>query len=401
MKNISQLLEREKKYFLNTYSRIPLEITHSEGVYLYTSDGKKYLDFFTGLGVNALGHSHPKIIKAVKKQNEKFSHLSNYYITNIQIEFAELLLKHSSMEKIFLTNSGTEAVEAALKLLRKKYGPDGKLFSLTNSFHGRTYGALSLTSREKYRESFKPLLPGIYQLNFNNLNDLKQNVDDTTVAIFLEFIQGEGGINLLSQEYINLLKDLRDKYGFAVVADEIQSGIGRTGKGFAFEHFNITPDIIISAKAIGGGLPLGALLTSGDYADVFIPGDHGTTFGGNPVACAAGKVVLDEVFENDLVSSVAKLGEYLIQKLNEFKDLNPGKIKEVRGKGFMIGIEISGAGKDIVEQMRERNILINSTNENTLRLLPPLITTKTEIDIFLESFEKVIEDFHPEELSFK
>ncbi len=395
MKNKLKLLEREKKYFLNTYNRIPLEVIHGEGVYLYTSDGKKYLDFFSGLGVNALGYSHPKIIKAIKDQSEKFAHLSNYYITDIQMEFAELLLKHSGMKKIFLTNSGTEAIEAALKLLRKKYGSDRKVFSLTNSFHGRTYGALSLTARGKYREAFKPLLPGIYQLDFNNLDDLKQKIDKTTSAIFLEFIQGEGGINLLSQEYINLLKDLRDNYGFAVVADEIQSGIGRTGKAFAFEHFKIIPDIIVSAKAIGGGLPLGALLTSGDYADVFIPGDHGTTFGGNPVACAAGKVVLDEVFENDLVGSVAKLGEYFIQKLNELKELYPDKIKEVRGKGFMIGIEILNSGKEIVEQMRERNILINSTNVNTLRILPPLIATKTEIDVFLESFEKVIENGHP------
>ena len=395
MKNNLNLLEREKKYFLNTYNRIPLEITSGEGVYLHTSDGKKYLDFFTGLGVNYIGHAHSKIIKAIKVQNEKFSHLSNFYITNIQIEFAELLLKYSGMEKIFLTNSGAEAVEAALKLLRKKYGPDRKIFSLTNSFHGRTYGALSLTAREKYRNSFKPLLSGIYQINFNNLDDLRQNIDENTAAIFLEFLQGEGGINLLSQEYVNLLKELRDKYDFAIVADEIQSGIGRTGKGFAFEHFKITPDIIVSAKAIGGGLPLGALLTSGDYADVFTSGDHGTTFGGNPIACAAGKVVLEEVFENDLVGSVAKLGEYLIQELNKFKELYPDKIKEVRGKGYMIGIEISGAGNDIVDQMRERNILINSTKVNTLRILPPLIATKTEIEIFLESFEKVIEDFHP------
>ncbi len=302
-----KLLEREKKYFLNTYSRIPLDITYGEGSYLYTSDGEKYLDFFSGLGVNALGHSHPKIIKAINEQVEKFSHISNYYITEIQIEFAELLLKHSRMEKVFLTNSGTEAIEASIKLLRKRYGPNKKIYSLTNSFHGRTYGALSLTAREKYRESFKPLLPGIYHLDFNNLDDLRQNVDETTAAVFLEFLQGEGGINFVSQEYINLLKDLRDKYGFAIVADEIQSGIGRTGKGFAFEHFKITPDIIISAKAIGGGLPLGALLTSSNYADIFVPGDHGTTFGGNPVACAAGKIVLDEVFENNLVNSVANM----------------------------------------------------------------------------------------------
>jgi len=390
MKNKFQLLEKEKKYFLNTYSRIPLEIIHGKGAYLFTSDGEKYLDFFSGLGVNALGHSHPKIIKAVQDQNEKFSHLSNYYITDVQIDFAELLLKHSRMEKIFLTNSGTEAVEAALKLLRKKYGPDKKIFSLANSFHGRTYGALSLTAREKYRASFKPFLPGINQLKFNDLDDLRRNVDETTAAIFLEFLQGEGGINFVSQEYINLLKKLKGKYDFTVVADEIQSGIGRTGKGFAFEHFNFTPDIIISAKAIGGGLPLGALLTSGDYADIFTPGDHGTTFGGNPVACAAGKIVLEEVFENELVSSVSVLGEYLIQELNKFKHLNPAKIDDIRGKGFIIGIEISGSGMEIVEKMREKNILINSTDHNTLRILPPLITTKTEIDIFLECFYEVL-----------
>ncbi|NNG27793.1 MAG: acetylornithine/succinylornithine family transaminase [Ignavibacteriaceae bacterium] len=390
MKNKLHLLEKEKKYFLNTYSRIPLEVTHGEGVYLFTSDGKKYLDFFSGLGVNALGHSHPKISKAVKEQIEKFSHLSNYYITDIQIEFAELLLEHSRMENIFLTNSGTEAVEATLKLLRKKYGPRNNIFSLTNSFHGRTYGALSLTAQEKYTESFKPLLPKINQLKFNNLDYLREHVNENTAAIFLEFVQGEGGINFISQEYITLLKELKDKYDFAVVADEIQSGIGRTGKGFSFEHFNIIPDIIICAKAIGGGLPLGALLTSSNYADVFAPGDHGTTFGGNPIACAAGKVVLNEVFENGLVYSVAKLGEYFIKELNKFKHLNPDKIKEVRGKGFMIGVEIPVSGDEIIKQMREKNILINSTNNNTLRILPPLISTKTEINIFLESFCKVL-----------
>ena len=390
MKDKLQFLDQEKKYFLSTYNRIPIEITHGNGAYLFTSDGEKYLDFFSGLGVNALGHSHPKIIKAVNEQIEKFSHLSNFYISDIQIEFAELMLKHSGMEKIFLTNSGTEAIEAALKLIRKKSGPDKKIFSLTNSFHGRTYGALSLTAREKYREAFKPMLPGIFQLKFNELDELRDKINETTAAIFLEFLQGEGGINFVSQEFINLLKELRNKYNFAIVADEIQSGIGKTGKGFAFEHFNITPDIIISAKAIGGGLPLGALLTSGEYSHVFIPGDHGTTFGGNPIACAAGKIVLEEIFENDLVSSVATLGEYLIKELNKFKDINPTKINDIRGKGFMIGIEISGSGKEAVELMREKNILINSTNMNTLRILPPLIATRTEIDIFLKTFYEIL-----------
>lgn len=384
------LLEKDKETFLTTYRRIPLDIAYGKGVHLYTKSGEKYLDFFSGLGVHALGHSHPKIIKAINSQINNFSHISNYFLTPIQIEFTELLLKHSGMKRAFLTNSGTETVEAALKLLRKKFGPDKKIFSLSNSFHGRTYGALSLTANENYRNSFVPLLPGIYQMNFNSVEDLKKNIDKNTAAIFLEFVQGEGGINLVSQEFIDCLKDLRNKYDFAIVADEIQSGIGRTGKGFSFEHFDLKPDIIVSAKAIGGGLPLGALLVSDEYIEVFNQGDHGTTFGGNPVACAAGKVVLEEVFNKNIIKSVAKLGEFLINELNKLKELVPGKIKEIRGKGFMIGIEINVSGKDIEDKMLKQNILINLTNKNTIRLLPPLTTTKTEIDFFLEHFYKTI-----------
>ena len=293
------IFEKEKEFFIHTYNRIPVEIKSGQGVHLIDKNGNRYLDFFSGLGVNALGYAHPKIVKAVSEQIAKFAHLSNNYITDIQIEFAELLLKNSKMSKVFLSNSGTEAIEGAIKLIRKKYGPDKKIYSLTNSFHGRTYGAMSLTARSKYRKGFEPLLPNIEQINFNDVNDLQNKIDKNTAGIFIEFIQGEGGINVVSQEFADKLKELRNKFDLLIVADGIQCGIGRTGLPFSHNHLNINPDIIVSAKAIGGGLPLGAILISSELEDVFEVGKHGTTFGGNPVSCAAGKVVLKKYLKMD------------------------------------------------------------------------------------------------------
>lgn len=382
------IFDREKEIFLPVYNRIPLEISHGEGVYLFDKNGNRYQDLFAGLAVNALGYAHPKIVQAVSSQIAKFGHISNRFITDVQIELGELLLKYSGMSKVFLSNSGTEATEGALKIIRKKEGPDKKIFSLTQSFHGRTYGALSLTYREKYKKGFEPLLPNIYQIHFNDVKDLKKQVDESTAAVFLEFIQGEGGINIVSEEFASVLFELRDKYHFSVVADEIQSGIGRTGKPFAFNHFNVLPDIIIAAKAIGGGLPLGAILTSSKLDNVLKADLHGTTFGGNPVSCAAGNVVLHEVFENGIMENAAELGKYFIENLKKLAGKLPGHIKEVRGKGFMIGIELQYAGQDIVNKILEKKILINCTNQNVLRILPPLIITKKEIDYFLVNLEE-------------
>ncbi len=319
-----------------------------------------------------------------------FGHLSNNYITDVQIEFAELLLKHSNMSKVFLSNSGTEAIEGAIKLIRKKYGPDKKIYSLTNSFHGRTYGAMSLTARSKYRKGFEPLLPNIEHINFNDVNDLQNKIDGNTAGIFIEFIQGEGGINVVSQEFADKIKELRNKFDFLIVADGIQCGIGRTGLPFSHNHLNINPDIIVSAKAIGGGLPLGAILISSELENVFEVGKHGTTFGGNPVSCAAGKVVLEEVFENGLMNQAAELGKYLIEQLIELKKMYPNDIKEVRGKGFMVGVDLYYNGNKIVERMRERKVLANCTNETVIRLLPPLIITKNDIDFFLYNFHETL-----------
>ncbi len=387
MKNI---FESEKELFLPTYKRIPIEVDYGKGVHLFDKKGDKYLDLFSGLAVNALGYAHPKIVEAVSKQIAKFGHLSNNYITDIQVEFAELLLKYSGMSKSFLSNSGTESIEGSLKLIRKKFGSEKKVFSLTDSFHGRTYGAVTLTAREKYKKGFEPLLPNIFHINFNDIEDLENKVGEDTAAIFVEFIQGEGGINVITQEFANKLIELRKKFDFAIVSDAIQCGIGRTGKPFSHNHLKLAPDIVVTAKAIGGGLPLGAFLTSPNYDDVFEVGKHGTTFGGNPVSCAAGKVVLEEVFENGLMNRVAELGEYFTEQLFVIKKNFPDDIKEVRGKGFMLGIDLMYEGNEIVEKMRERKILINCTNQTVIRLLPPLITEKENIDFFLENFQEIL-----------
>ena len=391
MQYLSDIFQNEKKYFLQTYNRIPIEITHGNGVYLYGKDGKKYLDFFSGLAVNALGYGNDKVIKAIEEQIRKFIHLSNYYVNGPQVELAEKLVKYSGLSKVFYTNSGTEAVESSLKLIRKVAGPDKKIITFSNAFHGRTYGSLSLGGREKYKREFAPLLPNIVQLEYSNIEQLENNVDSNTAAIFIEFIQGEGGVRLASKQFVSKLNFLKSKFELILVADEIQSGIGRTGKPFAFNHFNIDPDLILVAKAIGGGLPLGAMITNSKYENVFKAGNHGSTFGGNPVACAAGQVVLNEVFENKLVENVATLGEYFMNQLKQIQLENLSIINEVRGYGFMIGVELNKPCSGIIEELRKNEILVNCTNDNVVRILPPLITKKENIDEFLDNFKSVIE----------
>jgi len=384
------IIEREKKHFIQTYKRIPLDIAYGEGVHLVTRNGTRYLDFFCGIGVNSLGHVNEKIITAIQNQVEKFSHLSNYFVTDIQVEFAEKLLKYSKMSRLFLTNSGAETVEAALKAVRKKKGSDGIIFSMSNSFHGRTYGALSLTDQNKYKKDFGPLLPNLQSIKFNDIHDLQAKINEHTSGVFLEFIQGEGGINVVSAEFVSALIELQNKYKFVLVADCIQAGLGRTGKSFAFNHYNVEPDIVLVAKSIGGGLPLGAMLVNDEFTDIFTYGEHGTTFGGNPISCAAGKVVLEEVFENGLLESVEKLGDYFLSELNNLASLFPSLINEVRGKGFMIGVEMFSECNKVVESLMERKVLANCTNKNVLRILPPLVSTKTDIDFFLYNFHEIL-----------
>lgn len=383
--------EKESELFFHTYKRLPLEVERGEGCYLYTTDGRKYLDMFSGLAVNALGYAHPAVIKAVDEQVRKYTHLSNFFIQQPQLQLAERLLRLSGFDKIFFSNSGTEAIEGTIKLVRKWGKKNGKkmIYGMSNGFSGRTMGALSLMDKEKYRDGYEPFLPNFGTIGFNDVADLKKNVNGETAAVFLEFIQGEGGIIGVTQEFIDALTALRDQFGFLIVADEIQSGIGRTGKLFGFQHFGIVPDIITVAKPIGGGLPVGAIIGSKKVADVWTYGVHGTTFGGNPVSCAAGIATVDTVMTEQFLKNVNEMAEYFRMRMKEFSMKYP-VIKEVRVYGFMIGIELSVESASIVDSMLQKGVLVNSTAVNVIRILPPLIAGKAEFDAMLAVLDEVL-----------
>jgi predicted acetylornithine/succinylornithine family transaminase len=387
-----EIAERESKYLLNTYKRIPIEIKYGQGMYLVSKEGKGYLDMFGGLAVNSLGYGHKSIIEAINSQCAKYIHLSNYFYQDSQIDLAALLVKHSGYKKVFFANSGTEVVEGAIKIVRK-WGIKAKkknIIACSNAFHGRTLGSLSLMDKVNYREGFGPFIDNVSSIIFNDIESLRKSVNEDTAAVFLEFIQGEGGINVVSDSFAGEIVKLQKKFGFLLVADEIQSGLGRTGMMFAFEHFNASPDVVLVAKPLGGGLPLGAIITNEKTANVLEPGNHGTTFGGNPVACEAGVAVIKEIAENGVMENAKINGAYMKSCLNDLKNKFPSSIKEVRGMGLMLGLELHFEGERIVKEMRERGILINCTNQNVLRFLPPLIIEKQHIDKTVYELEDVI-----------
>ncbi len=375
-------LEREAAYFFHTYKRIPLEIERGEGVYLFAKDGRRYLDMFAGLAVNALGYSHPGITAAIAEQSRRYIHLSNYYLQDPQIQLAGMLVKHSGYCKVFFGNSGTEAIEGAIKIARKWGSGNGKaeIVSFTNAFHGRTMGALSMMDRKKYREGYEPFLDNFRIVGFNDAQALAGAVGPKTLAVVLEFIQGEGGICPVTTEFADDLERLRKKFGFLLVADEIQSGIGRTGTLFGFQHYRVTPDIVVVAKPLGGGLPLGAIIGGPAVSEVLEPGVHGTTFGGNPVACAAGIVVLREILDRGVMGNAAAMGKRLEAGLKGLQKEFPQLVSEVRGFGLMLGMELTREGETVVTKLRDRGILLNCTNEKVLRFLPPLIVEASHID---------------------
>jgi acetylornithine/N-succinyldiaminopimelate aminotransferase len=386
------LFEKERQYFFPTYKRLPLDIVRGEGCYLYDRDGKRYLDFFGGLAVNALGYGHSKVLQAIREQAEKYIHLSNYFVQEPQVRLAEKLLSVTGYQRIFFTNSGTEAIEGAIKLARKWGKKLGKtdLYGMTNSFHGRTMGALSLTERLKYRQDYEPFLENVYHITFNSSVALREKVDERTLGVVLEFIQGEGGVNPVSREFVAELEALREQYGFLIIADAIQCGMGRTGKFFSFEHFNIRPDIVCIAKAIGGGIPLGAFLGNERTVEVFSYGVHGTTFGGNPLACAAGLAVLNEVVDGGLMKRAGEIGHYLINGFRTLQAEMPTLITDVRGMGCMLGVELSFDGQPVVDELLNRGILVNCTNTTVLRFLPPYVVTNEQCDTLLEELRNVL-----------
>jgi acetylornithine aminotransferase len=386
------LHERESASFFYTYKRLPLDPVRGQGMHLYTADGKRYLDMFAGIAVNALGHAHPRIVAAITEQAQRYIHVSNYFVQEPQVRLAELLLQHSGLARVFFANSGTEAMEGALKIARR-WGVDRDkhaIVGFSNAFHGRSLGALSIMDRPNYRDGFGPFLDGCSSLPFNDVDALTAGVGPGTAAVVLECVQGEGGIRPVTPAFVAALKALRSEHGFLIIADEIQSGAGRTGRFLASDHFDLQPDLVTLAKPIGGGLPLGAILGAASVADILQPGMHGTTFGGNPVACAAGIAVLEVLEEQDLCARAAAMGALLLGGLRELAAEFPSQVKEARGLGLMVGLELLVEADPVVAAMRDRGILINATDKTVLRFVPPLIVGAEDIEMTVAALREVL-----------
>jgi len=394
---LETVVRAEEKLLLPTYDRHKILFTRGRGVYLWDSKGKRYLDFLSGIGVNALGHAHPAIQKVLKQQAGKLIHTSNLFYHEYQSELAKRLTKISGLDRAFFCNSGTEAWEGALKLARayaQEHNSNGhkakwRLLALENSFHGRTFGSLATTGQAKYRRPFAPLMPGVNFVAFNDVADLRRQFDGSVCAICMETIQGEGGINPVSREFFQLARDLTKKSGALLLVDEIQSGLGRTGKYFAYQHYGITPDIVTVAKPLAAGLPLGALLTTDRVATGMHPGMHGTTFGGGPLACAVAIEFLKQL--DGLLGHVAKLGKYFLAQLQDLQEKHPA-VKAARGMGLMLAIDIDSAdtAKAIVTQLLGQGVLINRTHDTVLRFLPPYIIEKKHVDAVIRALDRAL-----------
>jgi acetylornithine/N-succinyldiaminopimelate aminotransferase len=397
----SSAIRAEERHLMNTYKRPPLVFTHGKGCYLYDSDGRAYLDFLGGIAVNALGHAHPRVVAAIRREAARAIHISNLYHNPYQGLLAAKLAKWSGLDRVFFTNSGTEAVEGALKLARlhsrKSAGaaqhPPYKFLALENSFHGRTFGAVSITSTAKYREPFAPLVPGVEFVRFNDLDHLAAKFDGSVCAIVIETVQGEGGIHRVSEPFYKLARQLASRHGAALIADEIQCGLGRTGRPFAYQKFasapELLPDIVTVAKPIAAGLPLGAFLAREEFAQAFSPGVHGTTFGGGPMICAVALEVLSIIEEEKLMENAQARGEEVCVGLAEIALRYEG-IREIRGEGLMIGVELAHDGGPAVEAALGERLLINCTHERTLRLLPALNITPRHVAEFLGKMERAL-----------
>ena len=389
------LMMLSEKYVANTYTRFSILLVRGKGTRVWDLDGKEYLDFVSGLAVCNLGHCHPKVVKAIQDQAEKLIHVSNFYYIEPQIQLASLLCKHSFADKVFFCNSGAEANEGAMKLARKyakeKMGEDRyEIITMERSFHGRTLATLTATAQEKFHKGYEPLMPGFKYVPFNNIGAVKNAIDSKTCAVMLEPIQGEGGVNCPSEGYLKGLREICDEKGLLLIFDEVQVGMGRTGKLFAYEQDGVEPDMLTLAKSLAGGVPIGALLIKKGIADSFKPGDHASTFGGNPLATAAGVAALTTLLEERMLENCQRMGDYFFAKLEEIKRRFPF-VKEVRGKGLILGMELSIDGSSIVHDMLKKNILINCTMGNVLRFLPPLIVTQEEIDRVVKALEEVFQ----------
>lgn len=390
------LLEQGSACLLNVYKRFPAIITHGEGVWLFDENNNRYLDLLSGIAVNALGYNHPKINKALADQASKNLHLCNIFLQEVQVKLAQKLIELTPFSKVFYSNSGTEAIEGLLKLV-KKWGTENNksgLLSFNGSFHGRTLGAVSITGQEKYRKPFYPLLPNATFTDVDDIEAFNNAINEDIAAVFFEGISGEGGVRPVSEQMLTAIKEGREKYGYLIIVDEIQTGVGRSGQFYYFEQFGFVPDAIASAKGLGGGLPLGAFLVNEKLENVFNVGEHGTTYGGNPLACATGLAVVEEVSKPAFLAHVRETGAYFKEKLQILADRFPNTLKQVRGQGLMLGVQVASAeiGNKIWQAAIEDNLIFNLAGGGiVLRFVPPLIIEREHIDLAIEKLENIIQ----------
>ena len=394
MTTSEEVIQREKQFLLQTYNRYPLVIERGKGVFLFDLDGKKYLDFVAGLGVNALGHGHPRIIKTIRDQAARAIHLSNLYYNEYQGRLAEKLCSLSGLQRAFFSNSGTEAIEGSIKLARlagHRVGGAAKsrLVALDGSYHGRSFGSMSVTGQDKYRKGFEPLLEDVKFVPRNDVEALRAVVNDNTCAIVLEPIFGEGGIYECSVEFLQECRALADRHHAALIFDEIQCGLGRTGTIFAFQTFGVTPDIVAIAKPIAAGIPLGAFLAKEEFASAISAGQHGTTFGGGPLACRVALEYLAIVEEENLLQHVTEVGGYLQQQLRALTD-RYSVAREVRGRGLIQGLQLDVPARPIVEEAFAEGVLFNSTQDTVLRFLPPFLLQEKHVDKGMRVLKKLL-----------
>jgi len=392
MEDMQGVINLCNTYVLNTYTRTPVVFVKGKGSYLWDEEGKRYLDFFPGWAVSGLGHCHKRVVNAVSRQLKEIIHVSNNYYSKPQSQLAERLSKNSFGGRVFFCNSGAEANEAAIKLARAYGSEEGryKIITMDKSFHGRTLATLTATGQDKVKKGFAPLPEGFEHVPFNDISALKEAIDDITVAVMIEPIQGEGGINIADNDYMKELRTLCNAKDILLIFDEVQSGMGRSGKLFAYQHYGILPDAMTLAKSLGGGFPIGAMVVADKFVDCLKPGMHASTFGGSPIVCAAANAVLDAIEKDRLLENANKMGDYLLKQLNRLKRRYPKIINNIKHKALMIGIELNIEGKDIVDRCFKRGLLINCTQVNILRIMPSIAVKRSEINKAVKILSEVI-----------
>ena len=389
-----EIFAKDKSDYLPVFARYNIVLDHGDGPYVYDTKGKKYIDFLAGIAVNVVGHNYKPLVDAVSQQASKMIHCSNLYYTEVQVEAAEKLKKLSGMDKVFFGNSGAEANEGAIKLARKyatNIDPEKiQIISALHSFHGRTLATLTATGQDHYHHGFGPLPAGFDYVPYNDIQALEAKMSDKTCAVMLEAIQGEGGVHVPDPDYLPKVRALCDKYNAVLIFDEVQCGMGRTGTFFGCQQFGVKPDIVTLAKGLAGGVPIGAFMATDKVASAFHAGDHGSTFGGNPLACAAACVVLDALIDGNLMENAKEIGAYLQSKFEAYKAKYPDLIKEVRGRGLILGMELTRPGREIANECLDYGAIINCTAGNVLRFVPPLNITKAHVDELISVLDKVL-----------